>query len=247
MSAGRRKQRSAVHRFDGVRDWRRSLDQHFWLLLRGGVTAEELLRATKASVRKHRSVRSLTLPSPEVLEYARILTHWRTTPPFVDENGMPRVLPMAGPGTSFTGLVRQALPEARPQEVLKELSGHGLLTRRRDGSIELRSSMFVMRRQLRSQFLAYSLMSVSGLLDTCHNNLTNNDATRRLGRFQRTVIAERFDRVDLPEFNAFLHERGGKILEEFDGWLKEQEFKKPTRRKRRVGYVGVGIFGFRTR
>src|ERR1022692_4551295 len=114
--------RPVVKRIDGARHWPRTLDQLVWLLLRAGVTTDQLTQALGASLRRHRKTRALAMPSPEVMEYGRVLTYWQHEPAYLDERGRPRSLSPKGRSASFASLVRQSVPNAHAPEVLAVLS-----------------------------------------------------------------------------------------------------------------------------
>ena len=120
-----------IKRIDGARHWPKTLDQLVWLLLRAGIKPERLTQALGASLRKHRATRPLAMPSPEVLEYSRVLTHWQTQPEYLDEHGNARSLKIVGRSPSFSCLVRQALPTADVSLVMTVLTPHGILGRPR--------------------------------------------------------------------------------------------------------------------
>ena len=96
--------RPLVKRIDGARHWPKTLDQFVWLLLRAGITPDQLTQAVSASLRKHRKTRGLTMPSPEVLEYGRVLTYWQHEPAYLDEHGRARSLSLTGRSPSFAAL-----------------------------------------------------------------------------------------------------------------------------------------------
>ena len=129
-AAGRR---PLVKRIDGARHWPKTLDQFLWLLLRAGITPDQLTQAVGASLRKHRKTRGLTMPSPEVLEYGRVLTYWQHEPAYLDEHGNARSLSLTGRSPSFASLVRQSVPNAQASDVLAVLSRHGLVSTGRRG------------------------------------------------------------------------------------------------------------------
>jgi hypothetical protein len=95
--------------------------------------------------------------------------------------------------------------------------------------------------------LAYTLSALEGIVDTCYSNLTTRDRQKQIGQLQRVVFAERFDLTRLSEYDAFLRDSAAAFLVKHDAWLKRREIKQPTSPRARVGYVGVGIFGFRAR
>jgi hypothetical protein len=248
--APRKKAASAggdIKRIDGARHWPKTLDQLVWLLLRAGVTPERLTQALGASLRKHRATRPLAMPSPEVLEYSRVLTHWQTEPEYLDEHGNARSLKLAGRSPSFASLVRQALPGADVSLVMAILSRHGLVGRTRDGRVRMRATAFLPRGEQRAQFLAYTLSALEGIIDTCYSNLTTRDRQKQIGQLQRVVFAERFDMTRLAEYDAFLRDSAAAFLVKHDAWLKRREIRHTAAPNSGIGYVGVGIFGFRAR
>jgi hypothetical protein len=136
----RTRRSAASHRvslglIDGARHWPRTLDQFIWLLLRAGITREQLAKALSSSLRKHRKTRALAMPSPQVLEYGRVLTFWQHEPAYLDERGRPRPLNLTGRGASFASLVRQSVPHTHPSDVRAVLSGHGLVSTGRKGQV----------------------------------------------------------------------------------------------------------------
>jgi len=236
-----------VHRIDGVRHWRKSIDQYIWLLLRAGVPATQISDAIHRSLKKHRKVVALVMPSPEVLEYPRILTHWQTQPEYLNDQGRVRSLRRAGLGATFENLVRHALPGTDATDVLRVLSQLGLVEVSPAGRIKMLSRAFLPQGQQPEQFLAYSLSTLEGILDTCQLNLLDGDSKKCIGRLQRLALAERFHMSCLPAFHEFLNKKAAAFPAETDAWLKEHEIKTPGGRNQHVGYVGVGIHGFAAR
>src|ERR1700678_373260 len=129
--------RASPRLIDGARHWPRTLDQFIWLLLRAGITREQLAKALSSSLHKHRKTRALAMPSPQVLEYGRVLTFWQHEPAYLDERGRPRRLNLTGRGASFASSLRQSVPHALPSEVLAVLSRHGLVSTARKGQVRL--------------------------------------------------------------------------------------------------------------
>ena len=104
--------RPPIKLIDGARHWPRTLDQFVWLLLRAGVSADQITQSVGVSLGQRRSTRALKMPLPEVLEYSRVLTQWQNDPAYLDDYGAARSLKLSGQPPSFTSLVRQALPSA---------------------------------------------------------------------------------------------------------------------------------------
>lgn len=232
-------------RLDGVAHWRLTLERLLWMLLRAGVDAEAITSSVEESLTRHRRTRALKLPTPEVLEYGRVLTFWRTEPEFLDDRGIPRALPLTGGSASFRSLVRCALPECRPRNVLHVLRQHKVISLGRDARVRLRAIEFLPRTSRRAHFVASTLSALEGIIDTCHRNLTARNPTRGIARLQRTATAERFDLKYLKDYDRFLHEQATDFLLKQDAWLKRHEAQSTHNRKARIAHVGVGVFGFR--
>jgi hypothetical protein len=239
--------RRPIKRIDGARHWPKTLDQLIWLLLRAGVVPDQLTQALKASLHKHRKTRALAMPSPEVMEYGRVLTFWQHEPGYIDERGRARALTLTGRSGSFASLVRQSLPNARSPDVLAVLRRHGLVGTAPEGRVRMLSTEFLPRRAQQAQFLGYALSSLEGVCDTCYHNLTTRDPQKHRRRLQRTAVSERFDMSRLAEYDAFLRASADAFLVKHDAWLKRREVKAGSVDAKRVGHVGVGIFGFRAR
>ena len=246
-SRGAVARRPLVKRIDGARHWPKTLDQFLWLLLRAGITPDQLTQAVGTSLRKHRKTRGLTMPSPEVLEYGRVLTYWQHEPAYLDEHGNARSLSLRGRSPSFVSLVRQSVPNAQASDVLAVLSRHGLVSTGHRGQVRMLATAFLPRRKQQAQIIALTLSSLEGIFDTCYSNLTTKDPQKHIGQLQRTVVAERFDMSRLPEYDAFLRASAEAFLVKNDAWLRRRELKHTTGRHSRIGYVGVGIFGFKAR
>jgi hypothetical protein len=239
--------RPSVMRIDGARNWPKTLDHFVWFLLRAGVKPEQITKTLAESVNRHRYTPALVVPRPQVLEYSRVITEWMTDPLYLDDYGNTVTLPITGTRMSFRSLVRKALPHEDAGDVLKVLSRHGIVRRIPSRRVQLLADTFLPNGQEQAQFLAYTLSALEGIIDTCHANLTTRDPKKQLGQVQRLVIAERFDMSRIAEYDAYARRSVHAMLAKHDAWLKRREISAPVRGKGRVGYVGVGIFGFKAR
>ena len=238
--------RPLIKRIDGARHWPKTVDQFLWLLLRAGITPDQLTQALGASLRRHRKTRGLIMPSPEVLEYGRVLTYWQHEPAYLDEHGNARPLSLTGRRPSFASLVRQSIPNAQASDVLAVLSRHGLISNAK-GRVRMLTSAFLPRRKQQAQIIALTLSSLEGIFDTCYSNLTTKDPQAQIGQLQRTAVAERFDMSRIAEYDMFTRKSAEAFLVKHDAWLKRHEIKEGAPSGGQIGYVGVGIFGFKAR
>jgi len=195
--------RPPLKRIDGARHWPKTLDHFVWLLMRAGVKPAQIMTVAAKSVHRHRHMKALMVPPPQVLEYSRVITQWLTDPQYLDELGLALALPVTGTRLSFHALVRKALPRADASDVLKVLSRYGIVRRIRKTQVQLLADTFLPKGEEKAQFLAYTLSALEGIMDTCHANLTTRDPKQQLGQVQRLVIAERFDMSRVAEYDAY--------------------------------------------
>ena len=134
-----------------------------------------------------------------------------------------------------------------PSDVLAVLSRHGLVSTALRDTYECSPPRFYRVANSRRRLSPSRSRASRELFDTCYSNLTTKDPQKHIGQLQRTVVAERFDMSRLPEYDAFLRESAEAFLVKNDAWLKRRELKHTTGRHSRIGYVGVGIFGFKAR
>jgi hypothetical protein len=234
-------------RIDGARNWPKTLDNFVWLLLRAGVKPQQIMKTLAQSIHRHRHTQALVVPRPQVLEYSRVITQWLTDPQYLDELGATVALSVTGKRLSFRSLVRKALPRAEASDVLKVLSRYGIVRRLPSRRVQLVADTLLPKGEDQAQFLAYTLSALEGIIDTCHANLATRDPKQQLGQIQRLVIAERFDMSRIAEYDAYARKSAHAMLAKHDAWLKRREINGPRRGKARVGYVGIGIFGFKAR
>jgi hypothetical protein len=239
--------RPSVMRLDGARHWPKTLDHFVWFLMRAGVKPGEITKAIGESLHRHRHTQALVVPPPQVLEYPRVITEWLTDPIYLDERGNTLALPITGTRLSFRSLVRKALPGADSSDVLNVLSRYGIVRRIPSRRVQLLADAFLPKGEEQAQFLATTLSALEGIIDTCYANLTTRDPKQQLGQLQRIVTAERFDMSRIAEYDAYTQKTAHAILAKHDAWLKRREIDGPIRGKGRVGYVGIGIFGFKAR
>ncbi len=239
-----RSRRLKIRRLDGARHWQKIVDSLIYLLVLAGITPTQIRKSVNVALRKYAKVKPLEVPPVEEMEYSRILTQWTTDPHYTASDGQPADLQLFGE-RSFSSLVLTALPDANVLHALALLRRHHLIEVNADKSIHLASKEFLLKGRERAQVLGYTLSAAEGIFDTWKTNLTTRNLKDRIGRFQRTVIAERYVRVDVPAYDQFLRKEAGDFLINQDAWLKQQE-NQPGDHKDLI-YIGVGVFGFRAK
>jgi hypothetical protein len=222
------------------------LDHLAWILRRTGVEPEALSDEFANCVKRHRNVESLTVPQPEVLEYARVLTRWVTDPAFVDSGGNPRPLKLKGRRGSFTALVRVAVPEARASDVFDTLQRCGIIEKTLEGRIKAVSTNFFPKKgENDAHVLGYALHGIEAMLASARANLSSDDPGSEWCQFIRMATSERFDLRYLPQYDAFSKASALEELRRNDQWFRRHEVKGKRWKKSQVGCVGMGVFVFR--
>jgi hypothetical protein len=176
------------------------------------------------------------------LTYAgQVLAIWhvdqRYTVPFTD---LPADLPFeAPPGReSFSALVRECAPDAKPRDLLGEMVSLGVVRISEDtGKIQPLSRTLIHEPYSPTAVSRLGRM-VRNLTETLYTNFqTNNPQSRR---FERNVDADFAVSADVEErFRELVHAEGQKFLQTLDKWLLEQEPAAESGRR-----VGVEIFQF---
>ena len=237
-----------IPRLDGAGHWREMLDHLAWFLRRTGVSSEALSREFSKCANRHRNLKSLAIPPPEVLEYARILTRWVTDPKFIDTDGKPRTLAFRGRGGSFASLVRHALPEANAAHVLETLERCGILERLADGRIgAISTNFFPKKGKNDAHILGYALHGIEAMMASARSNLSSKNPSAQWCQFLRIASSERFDLKYLPQYDAFSRASALEELERNDQWFRRHEAKGKHLKRGEVGCVGMGIFVFRVK
>ena len=237
----------------GQNDWPqhrldRLVQDFTWLLLRAGQSPDEIQRALLRATRLHAAVRPLKLPDSNGMGLARILTYWQNDPDRLDQKGRSRWIPIQGAKNDFASLVRRALPRARPDWALRELTRLRLVSTTRAGCVRMLSNVMVPRTADRAHALAIVIRMVEGLLQTNVHNLRLRNPIDSPGRFCRTTYVEQFDNRFLKEHDQLTRRGSMALLAEQDAWLRQREQSngRQQRRTHSGHYVGVCVFGYRS-
>lgn len=172
----------------------------------------------------------------------RILGGWHTDPQFTGPYGLPLDLPFDAVGSmSFCELAKRYTSDMPAKAMLDELLRIGVVKDMEAGRFRV-----LTRTYLPSADAPESLdrlgNAVSNFVETLDFNRIEDNADARL--FERTVVADEGLRAaDLPEFQAYLRDRGQFLLEEIDDWLSKREPISPDEQEAVVD-TGVGIYHY---
>jgi hypothetical protein len=205
-----------------------------------GVTQEQQLRALKRS-------RGLTTP-PKVsgrtvrtgLGVWSILLEWSRGAPYLDSEGEPRVLSIAGPGATFESLARRFLPDIPLEEVVALACEKSEVVTRPGNRIALLGSILVKLGDSREMYLAHAIRQIDHLLQTLTHNWHVQRKRSANGRMERIVIGV----ISRANFKAFMDELRPQI---YDLLLRvdssmERNQPKTARGLRAATAVSVSVY-----
>ena len=188
------------------------------------------------------------LPRPDVTastekhnRAARVIAAWRRESDFLDAEGKPALLPMEGPGATFSELVKRFSGNVPPRAILDELIHVGAAERGEDGKIGLLTRAYIPR-NVDAHKLNILGTDVQYLIATIDHNL-NPETTET--RFQRKVSFDNLPDDVLPKFRKLYNKKSQTLLESADQWLAQHD-RDVNPEVKGVGRnrAGFGIFFF---
>jgi len=188
------------------------------------------------------------LPRPDVSasterhnRAARVIAAWRREPDFLDAKGRPAMLPMEGPGATFSELVKRFSGNVPPRAILDELIHVGAVEHGADGKIGLLTRAYIPR-NIDAHKLNILGTDVQHLISTIDHNLIP-DTTEP--RFQRKVSYDNLPDEVLPEFREIFAKKAQDLLESADQWLARRDRDaNPAVKGVGSNRAGFGIFFF---
>ena len=172
---------------------------------------------------------------------ARVIAAWRRDKKFLDAEGNPAPLPMAGSDASFTELVKRFSGDVPVRATLDELVRVGAVKRLEDGSVCLLIRTYVPA-QSDAEKLHILGTDVALLVSTIDHNL-NPGPTGPF--FQRKVAYDNLPDEVLPEFRKYSAKKAQLYLENLDRWLsKHDRDVSPLVKGSGRNRAGIGIYYF---
>src|SRR5271155_387747 len=136
------------------------------------------------------------------LGVGEILLEWSRKAPYLDSEGKPRVLSIAGPGATFESLARRFLPNLPLEEVVALACENSEVLIRPGNRIALMGSILVKPGDTREKYLAHAIRQIDQLLQTLlHNWRVKRNSTEK-GRMERVVIGV----ISRANFKPFMDE-----------------------------------------
>lgn len=188
------------------------------------------------------------LPRPDVTasterhnRAARVIAAWRREGDFLEANGNPALLPMEGPGITFSELVKRFSGNVPPRAILDELVHVGAVERREDGKIGLLTRAYIPK-GVEAHKLNILGTDVQHLISTIDHNL-NPDTSEPI--FQRKVSYDNLPDEVLPKFRKLFTKKAQALLENADQWLARRDRDiTPAVQGSGSNRAGFGIFFF---
>jgi len=203
-----------------------------------GVTQVQQRRALE------RSRRLMTAPkvSGQILRaeigVGKILLEWSRKIPYLDSEGKPRVLSIAGPGATFESLARRFLPNTPLEDVVALACKNSEVTARPGNRIALLGSILVKPGNSREKYLAYSIRQIDQLLQTLLHNWQHKSTAK--GRMERVVFGV-IPRANFKAFMAELRPQIYDLLLRVDSSIERNQ-PKSARRMRDATAVSVSVY-----
>ena len=202
-----------------------------------GVTAAQQQRAID------RSRRLTTAPrvSGPLLRDTRglcgLLLEWSREEEFLDADGKPRVLAIAGPGATFEGLARRFLPKMPLERVVAMACATAEVTTRPGGKIALLGGVLVNVVKSRENLLAHAIRQIDQLLETILHNRVVHKKGLGNGRLERMVIGV-ISRAEFDDLMRELRPQIDDLLQRVDSAVQPRQ---PKTRRALKGATAVSV------
>jgi len=172
---------------------------------------------------------------------ARVIAAWRRDRNFLDAEGQPAPLPMAGSDVSFSELVKRFSGDVPVRATLDELIRVGAVERLEDGSVSLLTRTYIPERSDADKLHILGT-DVAHLMSTFDHNLKSDP----IGPFfQRKVAYDNLPDEVLPGFRKHSAKKAQTLLESLDRWLAQRDRDvTPTVKGTGRNNAGIGIYYF---
>jgi hypothetical protein len=172
---------------------------------------------------------------------ARVIAAWRRDRNFLDAEGKPALLPMAGPDVSFSVLVKRFSGDVPVRATLDELIRVGAVERLEDGRVSLLTRSYIPESSDADKLHILGT-DVAHLISTIDHNL-KSDPIGPL--FQRKVAYDNLPDEVMPEFRKYSAKRAQTLLESLDRWLAQRDRDvTPTAKGSGRNRAGLGVYYF---
>ena len=170
-----------------------------------------------------------------------ILDAWYREPAFLNGQGDPRPLPLAGV-KSFATLAQRFLPRFNPRDIADILIAERLLER------DARGWVIPLRRAARfSSGSTLMLDRIPALLHALLSTLRHNARSARRPermRCERGTLIDRLPVEAIPAFDDYVRKLAHTLLNQTDGWASQRQAPETLKSRRGLAQVGVEVFAY---
>jgi hypothetical protein len=172
---------------------------------------------------------------------ARVIAAWRRERNFLDAEGQPAPLPMAGQDVSFSQLVKRFSGDVPVRATLDELIRVGAVERLEDGRVSLLTRTYIPEGGDADKLHILGT-DAAHLISTIDHNLKSDP----IGPFfQRKVAYDNLPDEILPVFRKHSAKKAQSLLENLDRWLAQRDRDvTPTVKGTGRNNAGIGIYYF---
>lgn len=172
---------------------------------------------------------------------ARIITAWQREAEYLEPNGQPKALPMAGEKGSFAELVRRFSGDVPTRAIKDELLRVRAVEELPDGRLRLLARAYIPKKSEKDKIHILGT-DVAFLVSTIDHNLQTQVSEPF---FQRKVAYDNLPQEVLPQFRRLASRKAQELLMRLDRWLARHDRDtnpeiKGTGRNR----AGLGIYYF---
>jgi hypothetical protein len=172
---------------------------------------------------------------------ARVIAAWRRDRVFLNNEGKPASLPIAGPDVSFSELVKRFGGDVPVRATLDELLRVGAVERLEDGRIRLLARTYIPESSDIDKLHILGT-DVSYLISTIDHNLKKDPSGPFL---QRKVAYDNLPDEVLPFFRKHSTKKAQQFIDSLDRWLAQRDRDvTPTVKGTGRNQAGVGIYYF---
>ncbi|MGH8290554.1 MAG: DUF6502 family protein [Steroidobacteraceae bacterium] len=210
------------------------------VLVRRGVTRPTIERSLSRAWRRipRSAYVSGVGTQRELIDISHVLTVWFVDPLYVDANGEPLHLSVAGPAPSLATLVQHVDPKLEVEQVLEFLLKFDAV--RMVGSRYAPRSRALALRGTGAPTHAHSLRGLLGMLRTLEHNV--EPKSKAPTRFEYVAENPRFPVSGREKLDAALNAEAMRLLRDFDSRMLTEERKakpgEPTVR------IGLGVYRY---
>jgi hypothetical protein len=167
----------------------------------------------------------------------RVISGWTCDTRFLEDGGVPAVLPMVGEEVSFAALVKEYSGDIPPAAMLSVLETSGTVKVTEQGVVLQEKAYIPSATPLEKINILGT--DVAELIDTIGHNL---DAPASERYFQRKVSNVLLHPDAVPAFRELSTRKSQLLLEEYHAWLSNHEIKPDVETGVEPCYVAVGIY-----